>query len=106
MYINGEVYFVHCSEDSILRCQFSSNHSADYKEHFQHNFNQKPRRLFCRNGPIHSKIHMKCKGPGIAIQPFGKKYKIGVLTWSDFKSLWSYSNIFKSVVLAQRGANR
>lgn len=86
-----------CSEDPILlRYQFS-NYSTHYKKCFQQNFNQNFRRTFCRNGPIHSKIHMKCRGPEIAIQLWGKKYKIGVLTCPDFKSFYETTQIFEKL---------
>lgn len=107
MYTNGEVYFVCCSEDPIfLRYQFS-NYSTHYKKCFQQNFNQNFRRTVCTNRPIHSKIHMKCKGPEIAIQLWGKKIQNWCINLTLFQVLlWNYSNLWKTVVLAQKGANR
>ena len=40
---------------------------------------------------------MKCKGPEIAIQLWGKKYKTGVLTWPYLKSYYETIAIFEKL---------
>lgn len=78
-YINGEIYFVHESEDSMLKCQFS-NYSTDYKQ-VQYKPNQKSHKAFFFSnffGEMDKfilKFIWHVKAFGIVMPPWGKNTK-------------------------------